>query len=100
MASLLRIGRRGLLGAAAALGAAGLLGSGRPAAAASAGPRTARPGEQLPPRGELLVRGAYVLTMDPTLGDLERGDVHVRNGEIVAVGAVLAAPGAEVDAGR
>ena len=34
--------------------------------------------------------------MDPALGDFERGDVHVRNGEIVAVGRDLPAPGAEV----
>ncbi len=55
---------------------------------------------QLPGRGELVVRGAYVLTMDPALGDFERGDVHVRDGEIVAVGAAVAAPGAEVIDGR
>jgi 5-methylthioadenosine/S-adenosylhomocysteine deaminase len=46
------------------------------------------------------VRGAYVLTMDPALGDFERGDVHVRAGEIVAVGTNLPAPGAEVIDGR
>jgi 5-methylthioadenosine/S-adenosylhomocysteine deaminase len=46
-------------------------------------------------RGELVVRGAHVLTMDPAIGDLPRGDVHVRDGAIVAVGADVAAPGAE-----
>jgi 5-methylthioadenosine/S-adenosylhomocysteine deaminase len=38
---------------------------------------------------EFLVRGAYVLTMDPELGDLPDGEVHVRDGAIVAVGNAL-----------
>jgi cytosine/adenosine deaminase-related metal-dependent hydrolase len=32
--------------------------------------------------------------MDPAIGDLARGDVHVRNGAIVAVAPQIAAPGA------
>jgi hypothetical protein len=32
-----------------------------------------------------VIRGATVLTMDPKLGDLASGDVHVRDGAIVAV---------------
>lgn len=90
-----RISRRGLLGTAAALGAASVVGR-DPARVARAAAHAARPPTQLPPRGELIIRGAYVLTMDPALGDLERGDVHVRNGAIVAVGTDLVAPGAEV----
>ena len=43
-----------------------------------------------------VVRGAQVLTMDPALGEHVQGDIHVRNGEIVAVGPALAAPGAAV----
>lgn len=39
----------------------------------------------LPPRGELLLRGAWVLTVGP-LGDLRDGAVLVRDGEIVDVG--------------
>lgn len=54
----------------------------------------------LPARGEFVVRGAYVLTMDPAIGDLPSGDVHVRNGSIVAVAANVAAPGAEVIDGK
>jgi cytosine/adenosine deaminase-related metal-dependent hydrolase len=41
---------------------------------------------------EFLIRGGYVLTMDAAIGDLPVGDVHVRNGEIVAIGANLQAP--------
>jgi 5-methylthioadenosine/S-adenosylhomocysteine deaminase len=37
-----------------------------------------------------------VMSMDPITGDVARGDVHLRNGEIVAVGRDLAAPAAEV----
>jgi cytosine/adenosine deaminase-related metal-dependent hydrolase len=52
-------------------------------------------------RGEFVIRNAHVLTMDPALGDFERGDVHVRAGIIVAVGPNLAAPGArEIDASK
>src|ERR1700710_1647585 len=54
----------------------------------------------LPARGEFVVRGAHVLTMDAGLGDLPSGDVHVRNGAIVAVAANVPAPGAEVIDGR
>ena len=50
----------------------------------------------LPVRAEVLIRGGHVITMDPTTGDIAGGDVHVRNGTIVAVGRGLAAPGAEV----
>jgi cytosine/adenosine deaminase-related metal-dependent hydrolase len=49
-----------------------------------------------PSRGEYLIRGGTVLSMDPVVGILADGDVHVRNGEIVAVGPGLSAPAAEV----
>lgn len=50
-------------------------------------------------RAEYLIRNAYVMTMDEGLGDLAGADVHVRNGEVVAVGLGLEAPEAEaVDA--
>lgn len=54
----------------------------------------------LPPRGEFVVRGAYVVTMDPKLGDISSGDVHVRNGALIGVGPKLSAPGAEEIDGR
>jgi cytosine/adenosine deaminase-related metal-dependent hydrolase len=47
-------------------------------------------------RGEFLVRGAYILTMDPQLKDIARGDIHVRAGEIVAVGKDLQTSSGEV----
>jgi len=50
----------------------------------------------LPARGEFIVRGGHVLTMDASLGDLPAGDVHVRDGAIVAVGANIAAQNAQV----
>lgn len=48
---------------------------------------------QLPPRDEFVIADAYVMTMDRAAGDLARGAVHVRNGEIVAVGETVDAPG-------
>jgi 5-methylthioadenosine/S-adenosylhomocysteine deaminase len=50
----------------------------------------------LPQRRELLLRNAYVMTMDPALGDIAGGDVHIRNGEIAAVGKSLKAAGATI----
>src|SRR5215470_8760918 len=54
----------------------------------------------LPPRRELLLQNAYVITMDPELGDIPGGDVHIKNGAIVAVGKALKAPGAAVFDGQ
>jgi cytosine/adenosine deaminase-related metal-dependent hydrolase len=55
---------------------------------------------KLPARGEFVVRNAYVVTMDAKRGDIPVGDVHVRNGALVAVGPTLNAPGAEEIDGR
>ena len=79
------ITRLDFIGAVAAVGAAGL------SACATNSERTARMwaadrnSGQLPARGEFVVRGAYVVTMDPKLGDIPNGDVHVRNGALVAI---------------
>lgn len=62
--------------------------------------RVGRISTGLPSRGEFIIRGASVLTMDPSLGDLVDGDIHVRNGEIIAVGHDLVAPDATVIDGR
>ncbi|MCC7487241.1 MAG: amidohydrolase family protein [Burkholderiales bacterium] len=89
------IDRRAALKAAAGLAGGALApGSlfGQPGAGAS--------GKSLPGRGEFVVRGATVLTMDSAIGDFARGDVHVSNGVIVAVGAELASGAATVLDGR
>ena len=102
-----KIGRRGFVIGVAGLGATGLIGS----SPLSANPQTQsqmqtprpagnRPAPGLPARGEFLVRNGYLLTMDPVLGDVPDGDVHVKNGNIVAVGKNLKATGAQVLDGR
>lgn len=48
----------------------------------------------LPARGDYLIRGAHVLTMDESLGDLPNADLLVRAGRIAAVGEDLGATGA------
>ena len=58
------------------------------------------PAAPLPPRGEFVIRGATVLTMDPAIGDFASGDVHVRDGAIVAVAPRIDAPNAQVIDGR
>jgi 5-methylthioadenosine/S-adenosylhomocysteine deaminase len=87
--------RRALINRAAVAGAAGIVGS---AAAAPAQAQT--PNAALPAAGEFLIRDAHVLSMDPAIGDLPHGDIHVRAGAIVAVGADLVAPDAQVIDGR
>ena len=50
----------------------------------------------LPGRPELVVKNAYVLTMDPTLGDLHKGDVQIREGDIIAVASNIEVAGMDV----
>jgi cytosine/adenosine deaminase-related metal-dependent hydrolase len=86
------INRRSVLAGSTMLGAASLL----PGSARAQAGGVPAASDALPARGEFVVRGAHVLTMDENLGELPSGNVHVRDGAIVAVGANVAAPGAEV----
>ncbi|MDB5596160.1 MAG: 5-methylthioadenosine/S-adenosylhomocysteine deaminase [Hyphomicrobiales bacterium] len=85
----LRLSRRGLFGAALA---------GTAIAHELAAPTAwAQAAATLPGRGEFVIRGGYVLTVDPAQPDLPTGDVHVRDGVIVAIAeTVEAPPGAEI----
>src|SRR5271163_4034141 len=74
--------RRGFIGGAAALGATGLFSS--PLMAQT--PRADSGSTRLPARGEFTIANAYVMTMERDFGDFAGGSVHVRDGEIVAVG--------------
>ncbi|MEN3383159.1 MAG: hypothetical protein V7608_3203, partial [Hyphomicrobiales bacterium] len=67
------IRRRTFLGGAAALGAMHGL---RMDAQAAVSPSVA----QLPARRHVVIRDAYVMTMEPGEADLPKGDVHVDNG--------------------
>ncbi|MBC5994045.1 amidohydrolase family protein [Pontibacter cellulosilyticus] len=90
------ISRRSFIGSSLVLGAAGIAGY------SGAFAHTLQPSQSqnLPPRGYYLIKNAYVLTMDATLGDFKQGDVLVRDGEIKQVGQNLSAAGAEVLAGE
>ena len=79
--------RRTVLAGTTALGAAALM-----PARAGAQTKTPSVGATLPARGEFVIRGANVLSMDERVGDFPVGDVHVRDGAIVAVGASVTAP--------
>jgi 5-methylthioadenosine/S-adenosylhomocysteine deaminase len=85
----LHLSRRAILGSAGSFGLLGLGGLSQ-AKAQSSIPAAA----PLPPRTNFVIRGAYVFTMDPVLGELPQGDVHVRDGTIAAVGRGIDAPGA------
>lgn len=88
--------RRTVLKATGALSATSLFGA--PAIAQNAG--GSAPAASLPARGEFVVRGAHVLSMDDRIGDFPVGDVHVRDGAIVAVAASVNAPAAQVIDGK
>ena len=90
-----QMSRRTMLKGATALTA--LVAASAEVSAQPAPSRTAAgPGAPLPARGEFVIRGATVLTMDPAIADLATGDVHVRDGAIVAVAARIDAPSAQV----
>lgn len=84
--------RRGLIGAGAALLAAGSAHSAQPAVGrAAAGDATL---DQLARAGDrpVLIRGGAILSMDRQVGDFERGDLLMQGRKIVAVGGNVAAP--------
>ena len=87
-----RLTRRTVLEGAAASGAIGCLPTGLAAQSGRA--------EPLPARGDIVIRGANVLTMDERLGDFASGAVHIRDGAIAAVGESVNVSGAEVIDGR
>src|SRR5262245_36087290 len=77
-----RLSRRGILCGTASL-----------AVLAAAGQSIAASARRLPARGHFVIRNAHVMTMERDTGDIA-GDVHVRDGVIVAVGPKLSAGGA------
>jgi 5-methylthioadenosine/S-adenosylhomocysteine deaminase len=94
--------RRGFLGAAVTVGALGVTGIGSTQATAQAATKDSGLSKpvDLPKRRNIVIRGAYVITMDRDLGDMENTDIHINNGAIVAVGVNLPARGAEEINGR
>lgn len=89
-----KFSRRALTQGAVALATAALMP--RQLAAQPVARSAGAPGAPLPARSELLIRGAAVLTMDPAVPDLAAGDVHVRDGAIVAVAQRIEAPSAQL----
>ena len=96
---LTRMSRRTMLKGATALGAL-VAASGELLGQQPVSRSAAAPSAPLPPRRELVIRGASVLTMDPSLGDFETGDVHVRDGAIVAIGPRIELTNAQIIEGR
>jgi cytosine/adenosine deaminase-related metal-dependent hydrolase len=93
--------RRRLLAGATAFAATGLALGSAHAQEQKKAPKTPRPKKNvavakpkpvppledpnLPPRGNYVIRNAYVMSMEKGIGDIPEGHVQVRNGEIVAV---------------
>src|SRR5262249_41820282 len=80
---------------AGALGTAGVVGLSSSSLMAQA--ERGDGGSGLPARAEFTISNAYVITMDSALGDIAGGSVHVRNGEIVAVGKNVTGGGEGID---
>jgi cytosine/adenosine deaminase-related metal-dependent hydrolase len=57
-----------------------------------------REGDRAVSNDSCLIRGAYVMTMDPALGDRPGADILIREGRIVDVGPSIAAGDAEIAA--
>jgi cytosine/adenosine deaminase-related metal-dependent hydrolase len=81
----------GALAAATGAARAQQAGTATPPVRTAAGPMV-----PLPPRGAFVIRGAALLTMDPSLGDFTPGEVRVNDGTIVAVGRQVDAANAQV----
>jgi 5-methylthioadenosine/S-adenosylhomocysteine deaminase len=75
MSERMTMTRRALMNTAAAAGAAGMLDGIAQAQA---------PTTNLPAANEVLIRDAFVISMNPAIGDLPHGDIHVRDGSIVS----------------
>jgi 5-methylthioadenosine/S-adenosylhomocysteine deaminase len=88
-----QICRRDFIHGAAAFGTSGLFAS--PLMAQTQ--RGDAGASRLPPRGEFTIANAYVMTMDGGLGDIANASVHVRNGEIAAVGKDVGGGGEKID---
>ena len=88
--------RRGFIRGAVAFGAAGATGLFSSSLMAQAQRGTAG-SSKLPARGEFTIANAHVMTMESALGDIPDGSVHVRNGEIVAVGKDVSGGGDKID---
>jgi cytosine/adenosine deaminase-related metal-dependent hydrolase len=87
------VSRRSVLRGTVGLGAVAM--AGQTFAAPSPAAKTkAAPAPRLPARGNFVIRNAYVMTMERDVGDVANGDVHVRDGAIVAVGPKLSVRGA------
>ncbi len=99
------VSRRSVLSGAAALAAAsagaGLLGC-RPAAVPSGAPAASTPSSAPaappPPSGDVVFRGATVISMDGDVGDFESADILIEGEQIAAVGPGLETSAEAVDA--
>lgn len=82
------ISRRHLLGAGAVAMAGSVINTGSTAAQSESAASPAMP-------SEFVIKGGYVISVDPDLGDLAVGDVHVRDGLIVDVAEGMDIAGVE-----
>jgi 5-methylthioadenosine/S-adenosylhomocysteine deaminase len=87
--------RRGLLAAAAGLAAVGTLKAGPAAAAANETLDRLKRNERDPKR-RILLHGGIVLSLDPQVGELTKGDVLIEGKRIAAVAPRIDAPTAQV----
>jgi len=93
--------RRGLLAAGAGLAGGAMAGlpAGEAAAAGTSATLERLKRAERDPARRVLLKGGTVLSLDPQVGDFERGDVLIEGKKILAIGRELAATALVVDAG-
>lgn len=92
----IHVRRRAFIGTALKGAAASALLTGGAVGLTGCGSSEAHATPALPSQGEFIFRGGYVLTMDPGIGDLVNGDVHVKDGAIINIAPSISASSAEV----
>lgn len=92
----IQVRRRAFIGSALKGAAASAVLAGGAAGLTGCGGSEAHAAAALPQQGEFIFRGGHVLSMDPGIGDLATGDVHIKDGVIVKIAPSISSSSAEV----
>jgi 5-methylthioadenosine/S-adenosylhomocysteine deaminase len=80
--------------------ALGLLGMGGVGSLSAFGLKDKSNERTLPDQGHYLIKNAHIISMDGSQSEISKGDIHVREGQIISIGKNLEATGAEIIEGE